>query len=155
MRCIQRAGALRGHVAHHPADAWRRPIDADRMADAVRLAEFFAAHYRAALTTIGTDTALENARYVLGVLTAKGMATFTRRELHRRVSRRLPKSDEVSAVLAELAALGWVRHGPDGRYEVHPRAVAEDPGSVDTLTAPSVSDVPAAHDTYESVNGPR
>ncbi|MET9302309.1 YfjI family protein [Micromonospora aurantiaca] len=150
---LRLAGLL--HVAHHPADAWRRPIDADRMADAVRLAEFFAAHYRAALTTIGTDSAVENARYVLGVLTTKGMTTFTRRELHRRVSRRLPKSDEVSAVLAELAALGWVRHGPDGRYELHPRAVAENPGSVDTLTPAPNDDVSAAQDAREAVNGSR
>ncbi|MEV0944545.1 YfjI family protein [Micromonospora wenchangensis] len=150
---LRLAGLL--HVAHHPADAWRRPIDADRMADAVRLAEFFAAHYRAALTTIGTDTAIENARYVLGVLTTKGMTTFTRRELHRKVSRRLPKSDEVSAVLAELAALGWVRNGTDGRYELHPRAVTEDPGSVDTLTPTPTGDVSAAHSTSEAVNAPR
>ncbi|MFI6257597.1 YfjI family protein [Micromonospora zamorensis] len=143
------------HVAHHPADAWRRPIDADRMTDAVRLAEFFAAHYRAALTTIGSDTAMENTRYVLGVLTTKGMTTFTRRELHRRVSRRLPKSDEVSAVLAELAALGWVRNGPDGRYELHPRAVAEVPDSVDTLTNAPNADVSPAQTAREAVNGPR
>ncbi|WP_245730505.1 hypothetical protein [Micromonospora pallida] len=125
------------------------------MADAVRLAEFFAAHYRAAVATIGTDTAMENARYVLGVLTTKGMTTFTRRELHRRVSRRLPKSDEVSAVLAELAALGWVRHGPDGRYELHPRATAEDPGRVDTLTPTPDSGVSAGQHGREGVNGAR
>ncbi|MEU5946350.1 YfjI family protein [Micromonospora sp. NPDC047465] len=150
---LRLAGLL--HVAHHPADAWRRPVDADRMADAVRLAEFFAAHYRAAAATIGTDSAMENARYVLGVLTAKGMATFTRRELHRRVARRLPKSEEVSAVLAELAALGWVRHGPDGRYELHPRAVAEDPRGADTLTTSPGGDVSAAQDTRGGVNGTR
>ena len=150
---LRLAGLL--HVAHHPADAWRRPIDADRMTDAVRLAEFFAAHYRAALTTIGTDTTIETARYILGVLTTKGMTTFTRRELHRRVSRRLPKSDEVSTVLAELSALGWVRHTTDGRYELHPRAAGEDPGSVDTLTATPTGDVSAAHDTSEGVNTPR
>ncbi|MEU8182542.1 YfjI family protein [Micromonospora sp. NPDC049047] len=150
---LRLAGLL--HVAHHPADAWRRPIDADRMTDAVRLAEFFAAHYRAALTTIGSDTAIENARYVLGVLTTKGMTTFTRREAHRRVARRLPKSDEVTAVLNELIALGWVRNGPDGRYELHPRAAGEDPGSADTLTIATTGDVSAAQSTREGVSGPR
>ncbi|MEU4371833.1 YfjI family protein [Micromonospora chersina] len=150
---LRLAGLL--HVAHHPADAWRRPIDADRMADAVRLAEFFAAHYRAALTTIGSDTAIENARYMLGVLTAKGMSTFTRREAHRRVARRLPKSEEVTAVLNELIALGWVRHGPDGRYELHPRAAAgEAPASADALTIATSGDVSAAQNTREGVSGP-
>ena len=55
---LRLAGLL--HVAHHPADDMAPPIDADRMTDAVRLAEFFAAHYRAALTTIGSDTAMES-----------------------------------------------------------------------------------------------
>lgn len=149
---LRLAGLL--HVAHHPADAWQHPIDADRMTDAVRLAEFFAAHYRAAITTIGSDTAIENARYVLGVLTSKGMSTFTRREAHRRVARKLPKSDEVTAVLNELIALGWVRNGPDGRYELHPRAAGKDPASADTLTIATTGDVSAAQNTREPVSSP-
>jgi replicative DNA helicase len=149
---LRLAGLL--HVAHHPADAWRRPVDADRMADAVRLAEFFAAHYRAALTTIGSDTAMENARYVLGVLTAKSMTTFTRREVHRRVAHKLPKSEEVAAVLNELTALGWVRPGPDGRYQLHPRAAGDEPESADTLTTAPPSDVSAAQHPREGVSAP-
>lgn len=82
---LRLAGLL--HVAHHPADAWRRPIDAQRTADAVRLAEFFAAHYRAAVAAITADATTETARRVLAIVTAKGMATFTRRELHRRCHR--------------------------------------------------------------------
>ncbi|WP_433318340.1 DUF3987 domain-containing protein [Micromonospora sp. CA-269861] len=149
---LRLAGLL--HVAHHPADAWRRPIDADRMADAVRLAEFFAAHYRAALTTIGSDSAIENARYLLGVLTTRGMTTFTRREAHRRVAHKFAKSDEVAAVLAELTALGWVRSGPDGRYELHPRATGQRPESADSLTTPMTGDVSTSQSTREAVSTP-
>jgi hypothetical protein len=149
---LRLAGLL--HVAHHPTDAWHRPIDADRMADAVRLAEFFAAHYRTAVATIASDASIEQGRYVLGVLTTKGMTTFTRRELHRRVSRQMPKAEQVTAVLNELAALGWVRHTADGRYELHPRA-ADQAGSVDTLTIPPASDVSAGQPTPTGVNTPR
>ena len=117
---LRLAGLL--HVAHHPADAWRRPIDADRMADAVRLAQFFAAHYQAAMATITADATTETARRVLGIVTAKGITTFTRRELHRRCHRQLPRAADVAAVLDVLTAHGWIRTAETGGYEVHPRA---------------------------------
>ncbi|MBO4159315.1 YfjI family protein [Micromonospora antibiotica] len=143
---LRLAGLL--HVAHHPADAWRRPIDAQRMADAVRLAEFFAAHYRAAMATITADAATETARRTLAIITAKGMTTFTRRELHRRCHRQLPRAADVTAVLDVLTAHGWVRTTDTGSYEVHPRAAdltAEGADSGDTVTTPPASRVSAAH----------
>ncbi|WP_433015107.1 DUF3987 domain-containing protein [Kribbella sp. CA-294648] len=149
---LRLAGLL--HVAHHPFEAWRRPIAADQMASAVRLAEFFVAHYRVALTAISSDSAIETARYVLDVLTTKNMTVFTKRELHRRVSRQLPKAEQVGAVLDELTALGWVRRTPDARYEIHPRA-AEASGSVDALTADVASDVSAGRSPIQSVNRAR
>ncbi|MBL6277858.1 DUF3987 domain-containing protein [Micromonospora fiedleri] len=145
---LRLAGLL--HVAHHPADAWRRPIDADRMADAVRLAEFFAAHYRAAVATITADATTETARRVLAIVTAKGMTTFTRRELHRRCHRQLPRAADVTAVLDVLTAHGWVRTTDTGGYEIHPRAAdlaAGDGDSGDTVTTPPASHVSAAHTT--------
>ncbi|MGK5674072.1 YfjI family protein [Micromonospora sp. URMC 106] len=145
---LRLAGLL--HVAHHPADAWRRPIDADRMADAVRLAEFFAAHYRAAVATISADATTETARRVLAIVTAKGMTTFTRRELHRRCHRQLPRAADVTAVLDVLTAHGWIRATGTGTYEVHPRAADLTAGggdSGDTVTTPPAGHVSAAHTT--------
>ncbi|WP_341717696.1 YfjI family protein [Micromonospora sp. FIMYZ51] len=146
---LRLAGLL--HVAHHPADAWRRPIDADRMADAVRLAEFFAAHYRAAAATITADATTETARRVLAVVTAKGMSTFTRRELHRRCHRQLPRAADVTAVLDVLTAHGWIRATEAGGYEVHPRANDLTTGgggdSGDTVTTPPVGSISAAQST--------
>lgn len=139
---LRLAGLL--HVAHHPADAWRQPIDADRMADAVRLAEFFAAHYRTAVAAITADTATETARRVLAIVTAKGMTTFTRRELHRRCHRQLPRAADVTAVLDVLTAHGWIR-GTDSGYEVHPRAAHLAAGSGDTVTTSPDGSVSAAH----------
>lgn len=145
---LRLAGLL--HVAHHPTDAWRRPIDADRMTDAVRLAEFFAAHYRAAIATISADAATETARRVLAIVTAKGMTTFTRRELHRRCHRQLPRAADVTAVLDVLTTHGWIRTAEAGGYEVHPRATDLTAGggdSGDTVTTPPAGYVSAAHTT--------
>ncbi|MEV6694174.1 YfjI family protein [Micromonospora sp. NPDC051196] len=145
---LRLAGLL--HVAHHPADAWRRPIDTHRMTDAVRLADFFAAHYRAAVATITADATAETARRVLAIVTAKGMTTFTRRELHRRCHRQLPRAADVTAVLDVLTAHGWVRSNDGGGYEVHPRAAELAGGggdSGDTVTTPPAGHVSAAHAT--------
>lgn len=117
---LRLAGLL--HVAHHPGDGWRRPIDADRMAEAITLAGFFTAHYRAALAAITTDPAIAQARGALKTLTDKRITDFTRRELHRRLQRQLPTAGHVAAVIDTLTQHGWVRPRADGRYEVHPRA---------------------------------
>lgn len=127
---LRLAGLL--HVARRPADGWRHPIDAATMADAVRLTGFMVAHYKAARTAIIADKAVGPARYVLAVLTDKGIESFTVRELHRRVHRQIPKAADVAAVLDTLAAHGWVRQR-DGRWEVHPRA-AELAKAGDTVT---------------------
>jgi replicative DNA helicase len=148
---LRLAGLL--HVAHRPTDGWRYPIDADRMADAVRLTAFFIEHYRAALACIIADEHAATVRYVLGVLVTKGMATFSRRELHRKVSRQLPKAAQVQAALDELAALGWVRPLDTGGYELHPRA-GEYAASVDTLTNASDDHIPAGQPPDSGVNAP-
>ncbi len=149
---LRLAGLL--HVAHRPTDGWRHPIDADRMAEAVTLTAFFIEHYRAALACITADTAAEVAHYVLGILITKQLDTFTRRELHRKVSRQLPKAAQVQAVLDELAALGWVRALDSGGYELHPRA-SDYADSVDTLTIAPPDDIPAGHSPDAAVNAAR
>jgi hypothetical protein len=154
---LRLAGLL--HVAHHPADGWRRPIDADRMAEAVRLTAFFLAHYRAAQTVIGGDPVADTARTVLAGLIAKGMTAFTRRELHRRMHRQMPKAAQVTAVLETLAQYGWVRP-VEGGYELHPRAAdyaetaPEAPRGGDTVTTALDSNVSAAQNTSEAVTAP-
>ncbi|WP_020522832.1 YfjI family protein [Catelliglobosispora koreensis] len=116
------AGLL--HVAHHPADAWRRPIDAATMTGAVKVIGWLIAHYRAALGIVHGDPAATTALHVLDTLINKGMGRFTRREIHRRVQRQLPRVEQVQAVLAMLAAHGWVRSTVLGDYELHPDAAA-------------------------------
>ncbi|WP_163554668.1 DUF3987 domain-containing protein, partial [Candidatus Frankia alpina] len=117
---LRLAGLL--HMAYHPRDGWRRPIDAEQMAAAVRLADVLAAHYTAAQHTITADPASGPAGRTLRFLTDKKITDFTRRDLHRRLMRQLPKASDVAAVLDTLTTLGWTRPRPDGCYEVHPRA---------------------------------
>lgn len=128
---LRLAGLL--HMAHHPHDGWRHPIAAEQMAAAVHLADVLAAHYIAALHTITADPASGPAGRTLRFLAEKKVTDFTRRDLHRRLMRQLPKASDVAAVLDTLTVLGWTRQRPDGRYEVHPRA-GELVDSVDTLT---------------------
>lgn len=153
---LRMAGLL--HVAHHPTDGWRRPIDADRMAEAVKLTAFFIAHYRAALAVIVGDPAVDAARAVLATLVGKGMTAFTRRELHRRMHRLLPKAAQVTAVLDTLTQHGWVRP-VDGGYELHPRAADHaapgGPEGGDTVTADENGDVSAGQAPSEAVTALR
>ncbi|SBW21010.1 hypothetical protein FDG2_1865 [Candidatus Protofrankia californiensis] len=117
---LRLAGLL--HVAHHPADSWRRPIHADQMAGAIALADTLAAHYTTALSTVTADPTATPARTALRFLIDRQISSFTRRELHRRAYRHFPRAADVTAVLDTLTTLGWIRQTPNGRYQVHPDA---------------------------------
>ncbi|KQM06209.1 Protein of unknown function (DUF3987) [Frankia sp. CpI1-P] len=145
------AGLL--HMAHHPTDGWRRPLQAEQMAGAIRLADVLAAHYATALHTVTADPNSGPAGRTLRFLIDKKITDFTRRDLHRRLIRQLPKTGDVAAVLDTLSALGWTRQRPDGRYELHPRA-ADLADTVDTLTTNINSAFTAGQDTETSVNTP-
>lgn len=117
---LRLAGLL--HLAHHPTDAWERQISDQTMSQAAQVTGWLISHYQAAIALVHGDPAGETAHEVLAVLVAKQMTTFTRRELHRRVQRKLPRAEQVLAVLATLAQHGWVRITSDGDYELHPAA---------------------------------
>jgi hypothetical protein len=148
---LRLAGLL--HLAHHPADGWRRPIAAEQMAGAIRLADFFAAHYRTALHTITADPDATRARTTLRFLIDKQIHDFTRRDLHRRLIRQFPKATDIQHVLDTLTALGWTRTRPDGRYQLHPRA-ADLAEAVDTLTTTIDNAFTAGQTPPESVTRP-
>jgi hypothetical protein len=124
------AGLL--HLAHHPDDAWRRPVSGDTMTGAVKLAGALTAHYRAATEAIGLDPTTEAARYLLGVIRRFRRAEFTVRELHMAVTRsRFPKVGDLAEPLALLVDHDWValkeqpEHSGPGRkpsptYRVNP-----------------------------------
>ncbi|OHV44900.1 YfjI family protein [Pseudofrankia sp. BMG5.36] len=146
------AGLL--HMAHHPGDGWRHPIDAEQMRGAVHLADALAAHYRTALHTVTTDPAHTAAARTLRFLAREQMTGFTRRELHRRLIRQLPTAADVTAALDVLATYGWTRPRPDGRHQLHPRA-ADLLTAVDTLTTNINGAFTAGHGPTTPVDTPR
>lgn len=122
------AGLL--HVASE-AEAFRAPISAATLAQAVRIGTYYAEHARAALGLLGeTDTG--DARYVLEHLKRQERDTFTIRSLHMELPRgRFGTADDVSAAVAVLEEHGYVRarpqperqgpgRPPSPRYEVRP-----------------------------------
>ncbi|WP_018351647.1 YfjI family protein [Longispora albida] len=142
------AGLL--HTARHTRDLGKHPIDGETMAAAIRLAGFFAGHYRAALHTIGTDSEDDKTAHLLNVLISKDMQHFTRREAQRRVQRHFPKAAKLVAALDNLAQLGWIRSTTDGAYELHPQA-AQHRESGDTVTTALREALSAAHSPEPAV----
>ncbi|WP_279582623.1 YfjI family protein [Fodinicola feengrottensis] len=143
------------HVAHHPDNAWQKPVDGAQMTDAVRLVAFFIEHYRAAMTAIAADTAATTARHALGVLIDKEMLTFSRRDLHRRMPRRVGNTATTAATVAAaietLIQYGWVRQREDSAYELHP-AAADISETADTLTIDLETPVSAGQTPIDAVS---
>jgi hypothetical protein len=122
------AGLL--HVAEE-REAFRTPITAHTLTQAVRIGTYFAEHASAALGLLGeTDTS--DASYLLEHLARKSITEFTIRSLHVELPRsRFATAEDVSAAVAVLEDHGYVRAQPpperrSGRppspgYDVHPR----------------------------------
>jgi hypothetical protein len=107
------------HLAAHLRDGWNRPIDADTLAAAVRLASYLVDHARAVFDLMGTDPRVEDARWLLEWISRTNQAQFTRRDAHRAAPRgRFSKATDLEPALALLGEHGWLR-----------RVDAESPGS--------------------------
>jgi len=117
---VRVAGLL--HLAHELENGWRLPIDGPTMADAIKLADVLAAHYRAATEAMGLDRTTEDAGYLLPIIRriaqpAVAMTTthvFTVRELFSAVTRsRFPKVRDMTAALDLLQDHDWIMRLPD------------------------------------------
>ena len=127
------AGLL--HVASE-TEAFRTPISAATLTQAVRIGTYFAEHARAALGLLGeSDTG--DASYVLDYLARKGIESFTIRSLHVELPRgRFATAEDVSTAVDVLTEHGFVaaepppeRTGPGRKpspgYRVHPSVTTE------------------------------
>lgn len=114
-------------------------ISAHTMRAAVEMGEYFRAHAIAALGTT-EDKRAGAGRTVLEVAIRREMATFSMRELMRRVPRALQNADQLLKVLDYLAQLGWVRSAGKG-WELHPRTaqLLEGADSADSADSSAVS----------------
>lgn len=132
---VRVAGCL--HAAGPDASAGE--IKEHTIVSAIALGEYFRKHATAALSPADDERTVDS-REVLGVLIAKGMESFTVRELHRRVPRRLQKSEYLVTLLTYLDGLGFVRARISGGYQLHP-AAAKYLTSADSADSADTSDV--------------
>ncbi|MEU9132817.1 YfjI family protein [Kitasatospora sp. NPDC048540] len=122
------------HLATHPAEGWRRPIEAATMAAATRLGDYFTVHALHVFDAMGADPARDAAWVLLEHLKANPPGgSFTKRDAFRSV----PRSDfrtmsDLDPALALLEEHGWLRQQappprsgkggrpPSPRYQAHP-----------------------------------
>jgi hypothetical protein len=99
------------HLAAHPTDGWRLPIDAATMAAATRLGDYFTVHALHVFDAMGAAPGRDPARILLDHLTSNPPAgAFTKRDLFRTVSRvDFPTMADLSPALDLLEEHGWLR----------------------------------------------
>ncbi len=125
---VRIAGLL--HLAEHPSDGWRLPVEESSMAGAVALGEFFTGHAIAAFDAMAADPVTALAARILDVLRNKNLSEFSVRDL-RRTHMRQPGSEDIAPALALLMESGWLwfesppeSKGPGRKrspiYSVHP-----------------------------------
>jgi hypothetical protein len=132
------AGLL--HLAGHLRDGWTRPITADPLGGAVRLADYLVEHARAVFDLMGADPRLDDARWLLDWISRTGQAQFTRRAAHQAAPRgRFPKATNLDPALALLEEHGYLRRldadppgakggrPPSPRFLVNPLPRATEP----------------------------
>ncbi|MGW6916684.1 YfjI family protein [Kitasatospora sp. NPDC054939] len=127
------AGLL--HLAAHPTDGWRLPIDAATMAAACRLGDYFTVHALHVFDAMGADPARDAARALLDHLRTNPPARggFTKRDVFRSASRAdFPTIADLAPALELLEEHGWLRmqappprsgkggRPPSPRYQAHP-----------------------------------
>lgn len=119
------AGLL--HLAEHPKQGPKMPIDESTMRRAVDLARYYAEHAMAAFGVMRAHPMLDDARAVLEWIGDR--KEFKPREVHRSLHRRFETADDVTKVLILLEQHGYIRMAESpstgGRkpivYHVHPR----------------------------------
>ena len=121
-----RLGALL-HLARHLRDGWNRPIGADTVAAAIRLADYLTEHARAVFDLMGADPLVDDARWLLDWIARTSQAQFSRRDAHQAARSRFRKATDLEPALALLEEHGYLRRldadppGPKGGRPPSPR----------------------------------
>lgn len=129
------------HLAEHPTDGWRLPIEATTMAAATRLGDYFTIHALHVFDAMGADPGRDAARLLLDHLRSNPPAgAFTKRDLFRSASRAdFPTMGDLDPALDLLEEHGWVRmqappprsgkggRPPSPRYQAHPQLTQHTP----------------------------
>jgi replicative DNA helicase len=123
------------HLAAHLRDGWARPVNADTLAGAIRLAGYLVGHALAVFDLMGADPRIDDAHWLLDWINRTGHQQFTRRDAHHAAPRgRFRKAGDLDPPLTLLEEHGYLRradpepsrdpHGrgrpPSPRYLVNP-----------------------------------
>jgi hypothetical protein len=101
------------HLAENFRTGWREPIMASTFVCAAAIGDYFLAHAVGVHAFMGADPTIDGARAVLRWAETHDARVFTKRDVHRALSARFPKSADIDAPLAVLEDRGWIRRRPD------------------------------------------
>jgi hypothetical protein len=126
------------HLASHLRDGWARPIGADTLAGAVRLAGYLVEHARAVFDLMGADPRIEDARWLLDWISRSSLAQFSRRNAHQAARGRFRKATDLEPALRLLEEHGYLRRvDPEPSQDPHGRGRPASPRFVVNPLHPS------------------
>jgi Protein of unknown function (DUF3987) len=106
-------------------------ISADALRRAVKLGEYLLAHAKYALSFMGTDHVVEDARYILGWIHKREVSEFTQRDVYIDARRRFDTVAKMNPALDLLVIHGYLREitkdhpgpgrKPSPRFRVNPQ----------------------------------
>ncbi len=151
------AGLL--HLAHHLRDGWARPITADTLTGAIRLAGYLVEHALATFDLMGADPRTDDARWLLEWIQRTGREQFTRRDAHQAAPRgRFRKAADLDPPLALLEEHGYLRRAdPEPSRDPHGRGRPPSPRFLVNPLPPSTqstesTETPIGHLSVDSVD---
>jgi len=87
-------------------------VSGEIMGNAIRIADYFTAHARAAFSLMGADGIAQQCKYVLAAIKDNGLVEFKRRDIMR-LCRSFKKADDLQPVSDHLTEYGYI--APDGK----------------------------------------
>tara|TARA_R110000868_G_scaffold76341_1_gene219607 strand:- start:1372 stop:2868 length:1497 start_codon:yes stop_codon:yes gene_type:complete len=102
---IRIAGML--HIADLKDDA--TPIDAETVAKAIAMGDYFTSHASSAFDLMGVDEVAAGARILLDWIERNGADTVTVTDIHRGHRRRFPRVADIVEAVEMLVERGWLR----------------------------------------------
>jgi replicative DNA helicase len=141
------AGLL--HLASHLRDGWARPVSADTLDGAIRLAGYLVEHALAVFDLMGADPRVDDARWLLDWIHRTGQQQFTRRDAHMAAPRgRFRKATDLDPPLSLLQEHGYLRRAdPEPSRDPHGRGRPPSPRFL-------VNPLPPSTETTESTKTP-
>jgi replicative DNA helicase len=115
------------HLAAHLRDGWARPVAADTLTGAIRLAGYLVDHALATFDLMGADPRIDDAHWLLDWINRIGRQQFTRRDAHQAARGRFRKATDLDPPLTLLEEHGYLRRAdaeplnPKGGRPASPR----------------------------------